>query len=485
MAIELSGLSTAPILSVWRAWFASDLVGIIMVSPLLIELAPTLRERLPHREFVEGVVALVILAVTSGFVMMLPSGPWATAVPAAVLFPLVLWLAARCRPVFAAGATFIIAVSIVWSATYGVGRFGDPSIPLAERVLAGQVGMVAAALCSLVLAALFAERRQNNSALAASGRKLRSILDAANVVAWEADLDRRTANNVGPVARFFGKSEAAKTGEDAIFADSIHPADRSRVVAEFEAAVRDDTPFRTEFKIPLSDGYTRWAAANGAIVHDDSGRPVGMLGVTYDITERKRAQAQQDLLVAELDHRVKNALASVAAVTLRTRDRSGSIEEFSDALEGRIQSMADAHALLSRSRWQGVSLADLVHQELAPYAGADNTEVEGENVVLTATATQAVAMLLHELVTNAAKYGALSTPLGRVCVRWSRRGGEPSPAWLKIEWQETGGPPVVPPAHDGYGTSVIRDLIPYELGGTVELDFAPEGVRCQIAFPLV
>ena len=130
-----------------------------------------------------------------------------------------------------------------------------------------------------------------------------------------------------------------------------------------------------------------------------------------------------------------------------------------------------------------MGLVDVVRQELAPYAGAGNTSVDGPDVVMTADATQAVAMVLHELVTNAAKYGALSTPNGKVSVRWDRRlNGNPEPELL-IEWQEDGGPPPVIPAREGYGTSVIRNLIPYELGGTVELAYTTGGVRCKIEIP--
>jgi two-component sensor histidine kinase len=154
-----------------------------------------------------------------------------------------------------------------------------------------------------------------------------------------------------------------------------------------------------------------------------------------------------------------------------------------EKLEGRIHSMADTHTLLSSGRWQGVSLVDVVRKELAPYAKASNTTVEGPDVVMTAEATQVVAMVLHELVTNAAKYGALSTSNGKISVRWDRRlNGNPEPELL-IEWEEYGGPPAVIPAREGYGTSVIRNLIPYELGGTVDLAYASSGVRCKIGIP--
>jgi NO-binding membrane sensor protein with MHYT domain/two-component sensor histidine kinase len=202
-----------------------------------------------------------------------------------------------------------------------------------------------------------------------------------------------------------------------------------------------------------------------------------------DMTAARKAEEYQNLLIAELDHRVKNVLARVVAVVHSTREGSRSMTELVEKLEGRIHSMADAHALLSRGRWQGVGLVDVVRQELAPYAKAGNTSVDGPDVIMSPEATQVVAMVLHELVTNAAKYGALSTSNGTVSVRWDRRlNGNPEPE-LFIEWQENGGPLAVIPARGGYGTSVIRDLIPYELGGTVDLSYAASGVRCKIEIP--
>ena len=203
-----------------------------------------------------------------------------------------------------------------------------------------------------------------------------------------------------------------------------------------------------------------------------------------DIAAARKAEEQQNLLVAELDHRVKNVLARVAVVAQRTRESSRSMDQFLDLFDGRIQSMANTHALLSRGRWKGVYLADLVRRELDPCMGTCEATVEGSNVLLSAEATQALAMVLHELVTNAAKYGALSTPGGRVHVDWGCRSNGNSQTMLTIQWQEIGGPPVGAPSRRGYGTSVICDLIPYELGGTVNIDYATDGVHCRIDFPL-
>ena len=176
-------------------------------------------------------------------------------------------------------------------------------------------------------------------------------------------------------------------------------------------------------------------------------------------------------------------LASVAVVAKQTSEGKGSTKDFIDALDRRIRSMAGVHDLLSRNHWQEVALAHLVERELAPYATANNAMIEGPHVGLPVKAAQAVTTVLHELATNAAKYGALSIPQGRVSVRWHRLSNGHGPL-LRLDWREEGGPAVANPGQPGYGTSVIRDLIPYELGGAVGLLLDPGGIRCTIEIAL-
>jgi two-component sensor histidine kinase len=145
--------------------------------------------------------------------------------------------------------------------------------------------------------------------------------------------------------------------------------------------------------------------------------------------------------------------------------------------------MAATQELLSSGRWQGISLAELVRRELAPYATRDNIEINGPDIMLKWEAGQAMAMVLHELVTNAAKYGALSTEKGRVSIWWDQRPSDHSRSHLVFEWQEFGGPPVDTPGKPSYGTTTIRELIPYEFGGIVDLVLASDGVRCHLELP--
>jgi PAS domain S-box-containing protein len=858
---------------VWRVWFSAGLLGTITVAPLFIGLGDAVREVPPRRELIEGAIALVLLAALSAFLISMPQGPWATALPVALGFPVLLGVAVRCRPVFAATAMFVVTLAVVWSATFNLGHFGDADIPLADRILAAQTLVLAGTLLTLVLTALFSERRRSEAALQKSQERLQLALDGAELGAFSSDFatgrlecDARTAQihghtvppamikearrfvcrddlvridaalvealrigstwnaeyrvvppsdhlhagetrwiavessivrdpegaavgllgvtrditrhkraeqalaernaqltlagtaglvgsfgydvasgkmqvsegyaaihglpkgttettrrewrdrlhpeDVGRLdelrSRAFGErwreynveyrivlngrgvrwiesrsfisydvegnaqrvigvnidvtdrkrtelalqaSEAKFAGILAIAGDAIVSIDANHRITLFNEAAEMvfgysqvevlgkpidlliPARFRTEhqrridhfasgsdiarrvgerpevmglrksgeefpaeasiskldvggesyytvvmrditdrkraeralaerntqlelasksarvgsFSVDFStgvvklnpgcatiyglpestietsrdavrkrvhpadlphlesrrdqaflaqqrefivqcrivradDGEVRWLEARCLIFYDQAGKPSHLIGVNIDVTERKRAEERQSVLVAELDHRVKNVLASVSAVVSHTRQESTSVANFAAALDGRIRSMAMTHELLSSGRWQGISLTELVRRELAPYVTRNNTEIDGSEVVLGPEAGQAMAMVLHELTTNAAKYGAFSNRTGRVLVqwRWLQNGSHDR---LLIGWQETGGPPVLAPSRSGYGTSIIRELIPFELGGAVELSFPPEGTRCRLEIP--
>jgi PAS domain S-box-containing protein len=475
--------STAPILITWQHWFGSDALGIVTVAPLLIGLASAAREPPPRGELIEGTLALVVLAMMSGLVIFLPREPWATVVPIALLFPVLLWLSARCRPVFAAAAAFIVALTIVWTTTFGIGYFGDATLPVTERILAAQAGILTASLCAFVLAALFAERRRSEAALMEGETRLQEALMAGGVTAFEWDVRTGASRRSGNAPQMLG-FDAQEPFTATQFLSGVHPNDRARFKA-LVYGVRPDRPsYAVTFRFTRPDGKEVWLEETSRAEFDAAGRYLRLKGLTLDITERKRAEEHQDWLIAELDHRVKNVLARVAVVAMFTREGSSSMDEFAQALNRRIQSMADAHALLSQSRWLGVGVADLVRRQLAPYAMDANMTIGGPDVTLAASATQAVAMVLHELVTNAVKYGALSTSNGRVSVSWDRRQSGNARTFVVIEWRELGGPAILAPVQPGYGTSLIRDLVPHELGGTVDLAFASDGVCCRVEIPV-
>ena len=475
--------STTPVLTIWYHWFASDALGIVTVAPLLIGLVSAARDPPPRSEVIEGAVALGALSFLCGVIILLPRQSWAAVVPIAAFFPLLLWLAARCRPVFAAAAAFIVAFTIVWATTFGIGMFGDATFPIAERIYAAQAGIVAVSLCAYVLASLFAERRQHEAVLKESEARLQEALTAGAVTAFDWDVRTGLSQRSENAAHILGFGPH-QTFTAIHFLERVHPDDQSR----FKTVVRNLRPenpsYVATFRFVRPDGREVWLEETSRAEFDAEGRFLRLRGLTLDITERKKATERQDLLIAELDHRVKNVLSRVAVVAMQTRQGSSSMDEFVKVLDGRIQSMAATHSLLSQSRWQGVGLADLVRHQLAPYVTDANTGISGPNIMLTAAATQAVAMVLHELATNAAKYGALATSGGRVSVIWDRRSSGNAADNLMIAWREIGGPPVAAPIQSGFGTDLIRNLIPHELGGIVDLTFASDGVFCKIEFPL-
>ena len=330
-------------------------------------------------------------------------------------------------------------------------------------------------------AADFIEHRRSVDALRQSKERYKGIFENAGTGIYIADLAGRFQQCNPAYASMHGYSEEELCKIN--IKDLVHPEDWPRHTPEIQLLTAGKIPsFKILNRCIAKDGDLLWVHKHVSLLRDAAGRPESILALVTDVTERKRAEDARKFLNAELDHRVKNALATVSAVVSQTRQGSRSVANFVAALEGRIRSMATTHELLSARRWLGISLTELVSRELAPYATSKNTEINGPEVILKPEAGQAMAMVLHELATNAAKYGALSTKEGRVSISWDRRlNGQPPR--LVLEWQEIDGPPVVAPDKSSFGTSTIRDLIPYEFDGAVGLTLAPEGVRCRVELP--
>jgi two-component sensor histidine kinase len=199
------------------------------------------------------------------------------------------------------------------------------------------------------------------------------------------------------------------------------------------------------------------------------------------MTERKRAEEQQTMMVAELNHRVKNILAIVQSMASQTVRASSSVEDFSDAFTGRLKALAIAHDILTQTRWIGVGLRELLATVLAPYRSSDEMRISihGPAVLLPARAVLPMSMVLHEMATNAAKYGALSTQQGNVEITWQMHDDDGS---IELVWQERGGPAVKSGTSKGFGTRLIDHVISHDLDGKTRVDFDPGGVRWMLAF---
>jgi PAS domain S-box-containing protein len=317
--------------------------------------------------------------------------------------------------------------------------------------------------------------------LALSEERYRMLVDNANDIVATFDLEGRFTSVNPAIERILGFAPAEVIGR--LLRRHVSREQLHKHAEMLKRKLQGAPSTQYEVEALTKVGVRRVLEVNSKLIADATGKPVAIHAIARDITERKEAK-RAEAHIAELDHRVKNALATVIAVSQRTREGHTSMDEFLSAFDGRIRSMAEVHALLSRGRWQGVNLALLVRQELAPCAAVLNTIVEGPDIVVGADAAQPVALVLHELATNAAKYGALSIPKGHVSVQWRQRANGRVPGALVLDWIETGGPRVPASISPGYGTSVIKNLIPYELGGVVDLVFAPEGVRCRLEIPL-
>jgi two-component sensor histidine kinase len=201
--------------------------------------------------------------------------------------------------------------------------------------------------------------------------------------------------------------------------------------------------------------------------------------------ERAQAERDQKILTRELDRRAKNLLAVVKTVAERAGSNAPTVDEFVKMFQSRIESIARIHSQLSRGSWRGVDLSEVVREELEPFAKGASMLIDGPAVVLPPDVAQAVSLTLHELATNAAKYGALSQVHGQVSIKWTRDAVGTPEGRLVIDWRESGGPKATTPTGSGYGSSLIRELIPYEVpGSSVELDLAPGGATCRIVVPL-
>ena len=248
-----------------------------------------------------------------------------------------------------------------------------------------------------------------------------------------------------------------------------------RAIAQFAKATQS---YEAEFRIIRPDGEVRWCVGTAAATLDKAGHVIRVSGVTIDITERKQAEVRQNLLAREVDHRAKNALALAQSIVRLTRGEN--VKTYVRSVEGRINALARVHTVLLLSSWQGAEIRKLIDEELAPYSTGEQIKLSGLEVQLEPATAQTVALALHELVTNSAKYGALSALSGRLALGWE----EDHAGLLKIIWVETGGPAVEKPVSRGFGTRSVIASIESQLGGKAEFDWRPEGLVCCLTVPL-
>ncbi len=386
-----------------------------------------------------------------------------------------LWAARReASLAWRAAAAAILGVAVVGMHYTGMAALelrpiadlrGQGAPPLA---LAISIAAVTAVILFMALAASMADERS----------RLVSTLAAAGVGYWEVNLKDRSFT-LSPRAReLIGMPKDRPDGDvmnPAWVEDDDHLARRRTAL---EAAIAGEGDYDVEYPIAGTD---RWVQSRGSLVRSRSGRPLKLAGVVSDITDRHRAyealetsERRQKLLINELNHRVKNTLATLQSIAALT----ASVEEFSALFEARLMALSETHNLLTASGWEQATLADLLAKELRPYS-PDQFRLEGPDVLFDAPQALAMGMIVHELATNAAKHGALSTPDGRVSVSWSEPDTDDR---TTLDWIETGGPAVATPGRTGFGSRLIATSLKGDLKGSADLDYAPAGFRARLVF---
>ncbi|RUO98011.1 HWE histidine kinase domain-containing protein [Hyphomicrobium sp.] len=315
----------------------------------------------------------------------------------------------------------------------------------------------------------------SHAALQESEERLRLASEAAKLATFEYDPETQTLQWSANISDVFHRNVPERMTSTA-FLEIVHDEDREMVLNYVRNVNYGETIAELEFRVTSARGIS-WILARGRALKTSSAAAHRVLGTILDITERKSAESHQQLLMAELDHRVKNILANVAAIARLSSTNAVSVESFASALDGRIHAMSSAHDLLRQSSWTGVDLHELVQGALAPFRSRSSNDIviEGDRIRLTSKFGQSMALVLHELVTNAVKHGALSSSGGTVNVSWSRVAtvdGEK----ISFSWQERGGPRCALPERRGFGLAVIRSAAS-ECGGVAQMDFAPEGFR--------
>ena len=322
-----------------------------------------------------------------------------------------------------------------------------------------------------------AELEASNMRLLQSEQGRSLALAAGQMGSWEWDIAANRGTWDEGQYRIFGvEPKNFQISTDNI-RNLLHPDDWEPLRQVVWRMAKGERTQQVEFRVRRPNGELRWCTGTAAASVDAAGNVVRISGVTIDVTERKEAEERQVLLAREVDHRARNALAIIQSIIRLTRAKT--VDDYVATVEGRIKALALAHTLLSDSRWHGADLGTLVAEEFAPYRSGNKVELKGPNVSLSPATAQGIALALHELATNAAKHGALSSLKGRVGLTWQLQSD-----MLTLHWVENGGPPIKTPSARSFGLKVIKASIEQQLGGKTAFDWNPKGLRCDLSIAL-
>lgn len=477
LALVAGGLPLARAPNIWLNWWAGFLVGALTIAPLILGWSRRSAWQLRRRQWGHLLACLATVAAAGYLTFFSPGGPY---FPAWYVYPPLVWAALAFHVRGAAAALLIAAVIALASAVQGVGILNAFAPDLYGRVFFGQQFVAVSALTILFLAAIADERRAA-ARLRESQATMRLALQAGRMSSWRWDMRTGLMTAEGSSDDLFGYVPGIPVPASEVI-DLIHPDDRGPLERTMVEAIRERRAFHIEYRIRRPNGPPEWLMTHAQPQFDSDGRLTHMVGVSQAITERKRAEEHRQLLINELNHRVKNTLAVVQGLAQQTFKDSRVPMELRRAFEGRLAALSAAHNILTRESWEAASLQQIVEDAIRPF-GRGRFNVAGPALRIAPQAAVSLALTLHELATNAAKYGALSNEAGQVTIDWfvADTNGH---ANFTLTWREQNGPPVAPPTRRGFGSRLIERGLAGEVDGKAMVDFAPDGVRWTVSAPL-
>ncbi|MFT6533761.1 MAG: PAS domain S-box-containing protein [Limimaricola cinnabarinus] len=478
-----------PFITTWPVWWLGDATGILIATPLVISAANAWREkaRPTLAQALEGAAIAVVLTGLSLWVLS-AGGTFAFLLPVPIL-----WAALRFE--FRGAALAVLALTL----TIGVHAQNFEHVPLSPAEIALlhmklQALVLVGASTGLIVATIIRQQRQALSELSRVNDELEArVAERSRAIAAAEQRFKATFENAGvgigivggdgalvrvndSLARMLG--HAAEEMEGHPFDMFTHPEDRAKGKAAWdrlETGQADD--YDLEKRYLRKDGQTVWGHTTVSCVRRADGRIDYLIKVIQDITERKRSEAVRHMLMREVNHRSKNLLSIVQVIARQTASHSP--QDFIEAFGQRLRALAANQDILVNNEWQRVDLADLVRAQLGHFGAiGPRVRLSGPPVMVPPAAAQALGMALHELATNAAKYGSLSNRDGCVDISWTM--GDDG---FRMSWRESGGPPVAAPRKSGFGTKILDQLTASSMSGRVSLSYAPEGVVWELSCP--
>jgi PAS domain S-box-containing protein len=328
------------------------------------------------------------------------------------------------------------------------------------------------------------QRRHFDHELARGAQMLRVASEVGKVGMWDWNVETGELIWSDENFRMQGYEPGAVVPSYALWTERIHPEDRASVDAAVQRAMTTGEEYIKEYRLQLPDGEVSWLVGRGRFLYDERGKPVRMLGAMIDITLRRREEEWQKLMVAELQHRVRNLIGMVRSVARLSAPSHRHVDEYVDHLIGRLQAMGRTQSTLTRSPGRSVDLAELVREELLVHAvQPEQCHVEGPEVALSPHAAEIVTLAVHELATNSIKYGALGDT-GYIRIMWTTSQRD-SREWVVLRWQETAAVRKTKNVRKGFGRRLIEERVPYELQGAGRFTIHDTGVMAELEFPLM